>query len=151
MPRQIYFYLKSNLVCQLSCKRYTYADIKNFLRFSSHKNALKFSQFQYLSKDSLKSYLRYSSKNVRFRRYYFLIVLPTDDFLKQCSWKSIDFFKKKKKKWYSRDILQLSNVYATSYFLEKLANLLKIKEKFFDLLKPKSYLSWLEDIARHAA
>ena len=61
------------------------------------------------------------------------------------------FQKKKKKKWYSRDILQLSNVYATSYFLEKLANLLKIKEKFFDLLKPKSYLSWLEDIARHAA
>ena len=44
---------------------------------------------------------------------------------------------------------QLPNVYATPYFLKKLIHLLKVKEKFFDLLKPKSYLSRLENIACH--
>ena len=48
-------------------------------------------------------------------------------------------FQKKKKNGIAQTFY--SCMYATSYFLEKLANLLKIKGKFFDLLKPKSYLN----------
>ena len=44
----------------------------------------------------------------------------------------------KKKRWDSIEISQLPNVYAASYFLKKRIDLLKGKEKFFDLLKPKS-------------
>ena len=50
------------------------------------------------------------------------------------------------KKWHSIDILQLSNIY-----VKKLIHLLKVTGKPFGLLeKPKSYLSGLVDIARHA-
>ena len=34
---------------------------------------------------------------------------------------------------------------------KKLIHVLKITEFFFDILKPKSYLSRFEDIAHHAA
>ena len=49
------------------------------------------------------------------------------------------------KKWYSIDILQLPNISVKNRYIY-----LKVTGKFFDLLKPKSYLSRLEDIARHA-
>ena len=56
-----------------------------------------------------------------------------------------------KKQWHSINISQLLNDYATTYFLKKLMHLqIKLEGKFFDLLKPKSCLSRLEDIA-HAS
>ena len=48
------------------------------------------------------------------------------------------------------DISQLPNVYATPYFFKKLIHILNVKGSLFDLLKPKSYLSRLENIACHA-
>ena len=110
------------------------------------KNALKISQLQCHWKGTY--LLRYSPKNVQFRRYYFLIVLSnslpnTNNFLKKFSWKSIYW------KWYSIGILLLPNVYATSYFLKKLIHLLKVTGKVFDVLKPKSYLSRQKDMAHY--
>ena len=59
----------------------------------------------------------------------------------------MDFFLKK---WYSIDISQLPNVSVLHrIFFKKM--ILKVTRKDFDLLKPKSYLSTLEFIARHAA
>ena len=56
------------------------------------------------------------------------------------------FFLKKKQR-YSINISQLPNVYATHYLFKKLIHLLKVKGKFVNFLKPKSYLRRLEDIA----
>ena len=44
----------------------------------------------------------------------------------------------------------MTNVYATSYFFGKLIHLLKVTLKRFDLLKPKSYLTMLEEVGRPA-
>ena len=83
--------------------------------------------------------------NVQFRRYYLFFSSFTKlinfhrYFLGNLSALSkIIIIIKKKKRWDSIEISQLPNVYAASYFLKKLIDLLKGKGKFFDLLKPKS-------------
>ena len=77
-----------------------------------------------LSKDSL----RYSSKNVQFRRHYFLIVLPNRIYL--------EIYRLFQENGiHSIGISQMPNIFATSYFLKKSIHLLKVKGNFFDLLR----------------
>ena len=117
MPKKIYSHLKCNLV------------YKNFLRFSLLKNsALKFSQFQYLSIDSLKRLLRCSSKNVQFRRECLLITLPSRQLFKKYFLEIYRPFQKNAitKTFHSCQMSMLHRI-----FLKKiLMHLLKVKEFF---------------------
>ena len=63
-------------------------------------------------------------------------MLPTENFLKNFSWNFINMFLRK---WYSIDISQLPNGYASPHFYKKIIHLLKVTGKNFDLLKPESY------------
>ena len=71
---------------------------------------------------------------------YTILSYQTDTYLKNFSWKSIDFFFKK------YDIAQ--TFYSCQMSMLKVDTSAKVAGKLLDLLKPKSYWSSLEDIAR---